>query len=186
MKHIHVIILLLCSQLCSAQSIQLNKEQVNLKWFASKIGGKYSGAISVRSANLVLKNDTITNGKFVIDMATLANTSIKSTKNRAKMTKHLKSSDFFDVAVYPTANFSFSEEVIFRNDTASAAGVLKIKDVSNIIQVEIIREGKHYRSKLTLSRTEYGIKYGAGSFFGGLGDKVISDEFTVEIDIELN
>lgn len=34
--------------------------------------------------------------------------------------------------------------------------------------------------KLTLDRTKWDIKYGSGSFFEGLGDKVIYD------DIELN
>ena len=33
---------------------------------------------------------------------------------------------------------------------------------------------------MVVNRTKYGIKYGSGSFFQGLGDKVIYDDFTLK------
>ena len=36
---------------------------------------------------------------------------------------------------------------------------------------------------MTVNRTKYGIKYGSGSFFEGLGDKVIYDDFTLKFKL---
>jgi len=36
---------------------------------------------------------------------------------------------------------------------------------------------------ITVNRTLYGIKYGSGSFFQGLGDKAIYDDFTLAFTV---
>ena len=38
-------------------------------------------------------------------------------------------------------------------------------------------------AEFKIDRTKYGIKYGSGSFFDNLGDKAISNDFTMKIHI---
>ena len=38
-------------------------------------------------------------------------------------------------------------------------------------------------AEVNIDRTLYDIKYGSGKFFEGLGDKMISDEFTIKFKI---
>ena len=35
--------------------------------------------------------------------------------------------------------------------------------------------------KMTIDRSEFDVKYGSGSFFDGLGDKTIYDDFDLQI-----
>ena len=42
------------------------------------------------------------------------------------------------------------------------------------------------KAAFKVDRTKYGIKYGSGSFFENLGDKAISNDFEVEVDIAAN
>jgi polyisoprenoid-binding protein YceI len=36
---------------------------------------------------------------------------------------------------------------------------------------------------ITLDRTDYNVRYGSGSFFDGLGDKTIYDEFDLSVSL---
>ena len=38
-------------------------------------------------------------------------------------------------------------------------------------------------AKITIDRTKFDVKYGSGSFFDGLGDNMIYDEFVLNIDL---
>ena len=38
-------------------------------------------------------------------------------------------------------------------------------------------------AKITVNRTKFDIKYGSASFFESIGDKAISDDFEIEVNI---
>ena len=44
-------------------------------------------------------------------------------------------------------------------------------------------KGNTATTTLNVDRTKYDIKYGSGSFFSGLGDKTISDEFELKVNL---
>lgn len=45
-------------------------------------------------------------------------------------------------------------------------------------------KGTTATTTLKIDRTKYGIKYGSGSFFDSLGDKAISDEFELTVNLQ--
>ena len=45
--------------------------------------------------------------------------------------------------------------------------------------------GVWFYSNITIDRTQYNIRYGSGSFFDNLGDKVIYDEFKLKVALFL-
>lgn len=38
-------------------------------------------------------------------------------------------------------------------------------------------------ASITIDRSEFDIRYGSGSFFDGLGDKMIYDDFTLDVTL---
>ena len=96
-------------------------------WTGSKPTGKHSGTFSVKEGSFIVKDNTLVGGKFTIDINSLNNQDLATdTAMKAKLEGHLKSSDFFDVAKYPTANFEITE-VQASTDTSK-------KDVTHIIK----------------------------------------------------
>jgi polyisoprenoid-binding protein YceI len=69
-------------------------------------------------------------------------------------------------------------------------GKMTIKGISNEISfpATITNTGKEIRAKakITLDRTKWDIRYGSGKFFEGLGDKIIHDDFVIELDMVAN
>ena len=46
-----------------------------------------------------------------------------------------------------------------------------------------MKDGNTYSATITVDRSKYDVKYGSKSFFEGLGDKVIHDNFTLEVKL---
>ena len=57
---------------------------------------------------------------------------------------------------------------------------LTVKGVTKPVSFSYQQKGNKYTGTLKFDRTKYGIKYGSGSFFDNLGDRMIHDEVTVE------
>ena len=54
---------------------------------------------------------------------------------------------------------------------------------SQPISFKVKKESGFYVGKAAFDRTKYGIKYGSGSFFTGVGDRVINDRVVVDFRI---
>jgi polyisoprenoid-binding protein YceI len=63
-------------------------------------------------------------------------------------------------------------------------GDLKIKGISKSIDFQVSIYGNKASANLKVDRTDFGIKYGSGSYFEDLQDKMIYDEFDLNIDLE--
>jgi len=64
---------------------------------------------------------------------------------------------------------------------------LTIKGITKevVFPASLSVEGNNVQGKasIKIDRTKYDIKYGSGSFFEGLGDKMIYDEFTLDVNL---
>lgn len=156
-------------------------------WTGEKVTGKHTGTVKVQSGDLTFDNGSLTGGSFMIDM-----NSIKCTDQEGewadKLVGHLKSDDFFGTTKYPTAKF-----VITRAIAQDTKGNYKI--IGNLTIKETTKEVKFLATateaagmvnasgKITIDRSEYNVKYGSGSFFDGLGDKTIYDDFDLQINL---
>ena len=103
-----------------------------------------------------------------------------------KLEGHLKSDDFFGVANHPTASFVITK-VAPRGTEGSykVTGDITIKGTTKEIRfnTQLTEEMGHTVAvaDLELDRTDFGLRYGSGSFFDNLGDKTIYDEFELSI-----
>jgi polyisoprenoid-binding protein YceI len=61
---------------------------------------------------------------------------------------------------------------------------LTIKGISNPVSFDLATTANSATANVKINRTKYGIKYGSGSFFDNLGDKVIYDDFDLTVNLK--
>jgi len=149
-----------------------------------------TGTLNLSSGSLVFEDGKLAGGEFVVDMESLAVTSVHggepAVSGGSSLLRHVSGEDFFDVSEYPEVTFVITEVDVNTADFSyDAKGELTIKDITNEIKfpVEIYKEDGRVvvEGAVSVDRTEWEITYGSGSFFEDLGDKVIKDSFDVDI-----
>lgn len=156
-----------------------------IEWTGYKVLGNHTGEIRIKSGNLDFDGDALVGGNFVIDMSTISATDLKG-KQAANLVGHLSSPDFFNIEEYPEATFEITK-VVSRGQAGDykIVGDLAIKGKSKSISFNTMIKDNVATAKTTIDRTDFDVKYGSGSFFDGLGDKTIYDEFDLNISLTL-
>jgi len=164
---------------------KVNTTASKVKWKGYKVTGEHAGTIDVKSGELQFNDGALEGGSFTIDMTSLKVTDLEG-KMAQKLEGHLKSPDFFGVENHPTANFKITK-AISRGTAGSykVVGDLKIKETTKEIKfmVQLSDDNKTATAKITVDRSDFNVRYGSGSFFDGLGDKTIYDEFDLEVSL---
>jgi polyisoprenoid-binding protein YceI len=148
------------------------------KWKGTKVTGMHEGNISLKSADLKMDNNRIKSGKLVVDMNSITVTDITNQEYAKKFLAHMLNEDFFETNKFPTATLE-----IVRDTGKALEGMMTIKGKTNRVMIPYTKNGNMYKGTLKFDRTKYGIKYGSGSFFKGLGDKMIHDEVTLNFNV---
>lgn len=184
------IILILFSAYTNAQTIyKANTNSTQINWKGYKPAGNHYGTIGLKDGSLIVINDKIVEGDFVIDMNNIINTDLdSSSKGNAKLVNHLKSEDFFDVEKYPTASFKITSTEN-KEDKILVRGYLTIKNKTNPIEfialVKIDENQLVFKSDtFKIDRSKWDIKYKSKSFFNNLADKFIYDEMEISFTIQ--
>ena len=165
--------------------IDVNKSTI--VWTGKKVTGEHTGNIKVKSGVLQHDGKVITGGAFDIDMTTITNTDLTDVAYNQKLIGHLKSDDFFGVDKFPVASLKITEIKFKGGDQYEIGGDLTIKGKTNKIKfpATVSADGKvlNAKSKITVDRSKYDVKYGSKSFFEGLGDKTIYDDFDLDVNL---
>ncbi|MEM9679385.1 MAG: YceI family protein [Bacteroidota bacterium] len=164
----------------------LKEKEVNLdksvvKWTGYKVTGKHEGTIKLKSGTLVFEGDNLTGGKFVMDMTSINTTDLEG-DYKNKLDGHLKSADFFGVDKHPNSSLEILN-VEGKSGNYKVKGNLTIKGISNPIEFGLKINGNSAKAALKIDRTKYDIKYGSASFFDGLKDKAIYDDFDLNVSL---
>lgn len=167
----------------NAQTYEAKPSESTLKWTGTKITGSHYGKINLAEGSFTLKNNKLELGKFVIDMTSITNEDLSGGMNE-RLVGHLKSDDFFSVDKHPKATLELTESTELKNGKATAKGKLTIKGITHPIDFEATQSGNKFTAILTLDRTLYDIRFRSGKFFSDLGDNLIHDNFTIEVDLE--
>jgi len=156
-----------------AVKVTVNAENLNnvdvtasvLNWEGSKPTGAHNGTVALKSGGLLVEAGTLTQGVFVVDMNSITNTDMAGSNGAAKLEGHLKASDFFDVAVYPTAKFVITS-VVDTEGKLAVTGNLTIKNTTKSITIPA-----------TIATTDgnFGVVYASKKLDAALKDKFIND-----------
>lgn len=173
-----------------AQSYQVNKDASTIKWTGKKVTGSHHGTIAFKEGNLEVKDNQLTGGSFVVDMTTIKNLDLTDPEWNQKLIGHLRSDDFFGVEKYPVSRLVIKKVEPKGGTLYHVTGDLTIKGITKPVEfdssISVTGSKLEATGTIPVDRTKYGIKYGSGSFFSNLGDKMIDDVFTLEFSLEAN
>lgn len=163
-----------------SKKVDVSKSTIN--WVGKKVTGAHEGTINLKEGKLIFNGKKLVGGNFTVDMTSLSTTDL-SGGMKEKLDGHLKSDDFFGTEKFPTATLVFKSIGEKGNGVYTVTADLTIKGKTNSIAFEITVNGNTATAALKVDRTKYDIKYGSGSFFDGLGDKAIYDEFDLTVKL---
>ena len=166
-----------------AQVKRIDAKASSIYWTGYKVMGQHEGTIDFKGGALEFEDEKLIGGMFTINMTTI-NTTELSGGGKEKLEGHLKSDDFFGVANYPEAVINFKKVVEIDDNMYSVTADLMIKGITSSVTFDIEVEDNSAEAKLKVDRTKYGIKYGSASFFDGLKDKAIKDEFDLHVQLK--
>ena len=150
-----------------------------MTWKGTKPTGSHDGTVAFKSGGMVVEDNVLKSGEFVIDMNTIKNLDMEGSDGAGKIVKHLKAPDFFDVGVYPTSKFVITS-VLEVEGRLAVTGNLTIKDVTKSITIPATvstTEGTTtFKSEVfNIDRADFNVKYGSKRWIEGLKDKFIDD-----------
>jgi polyisoprenoid-binding protein YceI len=159
-----------------------------INWTATKVvGGGHTGTIEIKETNLKFSKGVLKGGSITADMTTIADNDLDGEWN-AKLVGHLNSDDFFSTAKYPTSIIKIKK--VTKGSKVNSYNIvadLTIKGITNSesFTATVVEKGGNYivTANVNIDRTKYNVRYGSPSFFDDLGDKAISDEFSLNVTV---
>lgn len=170
-----------------ADTFNVDSGKSKIIWTGQNVaGGKHAGEITISKGELVFDGIKLTGGSFTADVGSITVTDISGDKGK-RLEDHLKNEDFFDAPKFPEAKFAVTK-VTGSGSELTITGNLTIKNITKQITfpatVHKSADKVHAVAKgIKIDRTEFDVKYRSGNFFSGLGDRAISDEFVLDIEI---
>jgi len=189
---------LVAFQNANVASYKVNTDYSTVNWTGFKIGGEHEGILKMKEGTLNFEEGKLKGGQFIIDMATLTCTDIEDAEQNTKLVDHLKSADFFNIEEHPTAKYVITKTIAYGSeemkeegysiDTYKIIGEMTIKGITKPFKTQIMiydyETSLSIVGRMILDRSDFDIRYGSGSFFDDLGDKIIYDD--VQLDLSLS
>ncbi len=161
---------------------EVNVKDSNIVWKGYKVTGEHAGTIALKEGSLIFDDNTLAGGSFTIDMTSITVTDLEG-DSKGKLEGHLKSDDFFGTEKHPTATFKITN-VEGKNGTYKVTGALTIKRITHTNTFEMTVGENSATAALKIDRSKYDVRYGSTSFFDGLKDKAIYDEFDLNVNLK--
>lgn len=166
---------------------KVDSQKSVMNWNGKKVTGEHSGTVKLSEGMMTVDGGKLTGGTFTFDMNSIACTDLTDAGYNAKFIGHMKSEEFFNTAKFPMSTFKITKVTPKGGDVFDVTGNMTIKGITNAVTfpatVKMTDNAITANGRATLDRTKYDIRYGSKSFFEGLGDKAIYDDFTVEMKL---
>lgn len=159
----------------------VNVDSSKVNWKGYKVTGEHEGTINLKSGTLTFDGEKLTGGTFVMDMTSINTTDLEG-DSKGKLDGHLKSADFFGIEKFPTATMEFIN-VSGSNGNYKVKANLTIKETTKVVEFSMNVKDNTAIANVEIDRTDYDIKYGSSSFFDGLKDKAIYDNFDLNVTL---
>jgi polyisoprenoid-binding protein YceI len=167
------------------ESYKVDVKASQLKWTGYHLAKSYEhwGSVDLKSGSLVTDGKKITSGEFVIDMTTLVDKDLEKEKDNAKLTKHLKSDDFFGVEKHPEAKLVIKKTELKSGDTYSTVADLTIRGITKEINFDTVVKSIEDNSleataDFKVLRTDFQVMYG-----WSIENAMLDGEFRIEVKL---
>jgi polyisoprenoid-binding protein YceI len=182
-----VLMLLVFNVTLNATEYVVDKTTSKVKWEAKKVTGQHNGSIWFANGTIMGTDNKISGGTFIMDMKSFVDEDLTDAAMKAKLMGHLSSDDFFSIEKFPESKMEIKKVTPVSEGESHFLADLTIKGITNPVEfnakVTMSVDKVSAEGVITVNRTLYGIKYGSGSFFQGLGDKMIYDDFTLTFNV---
>lgn len=157
--------------------LPFSSDSSSLEWVGAKVTRDHKGGFRSFQGTARVDGDQVLGAKVVIDMLSIYS-------DTEKLTGHLQSPDFFDVAKYSNATFETRSIVAGgTGGTHTVTGELEMvgqkKELSFPATISAGPDGIAVKAEFTLNRQLWGIAY------PGKPDDLIKDEVLVRFDVKL-
>ena len=182
----------LVTLITASDTLYVNVENSNINWIGRKVTGEHSGTLNLSKGWVVMQEGSIIGGKFIFDMTSFNNTDIESPEWKEKLEKHLMSEDFFFVDSFPNAilEIKYHHQIVDDKigQTNQIIADLTIRGITHEInfplEISQVQSIFYTEGTIDINRTIFNIRYKSGTFFDGLGDRMIYDDFTVQFSLQ--
>ncbi len=181
-KSVLVLLAVVLSAYTTNDIKKINVADSVINWVGYKVTGQHEGTINLLNGSLNYVDNVLVGGKFAMDMTTINTTDIEG-DYKNKLDGHLKADDFFGVKKHKIATLLFTS-VTKNGDSYAIVGDMTIKGITNKVSFDLALTDDTATTTLKIDRTKYGIKYGSASFFDGIKDKAIYDEFDLAVKLK--
>jgi polyisoprenoid-binding protein YceI len=184
------------------QVFKIDTAKSTMTWIGAKVTGRHNGIFKIREGEISLQNGVAHGGTTVLDMAALRSDDKRLDEaGNKKLTKHLRSADFFDVEQHPTATFEITSVVPYdstaKQETPATTKELRVKDpthkVTGNLTIKGITKSISFPAKITLedsvlkakanfniNRADWKLTYGADK---SMGNQTIHPQVNVGFDL---
>jgi polyisoprenoid-binding protein YceI len=151
-------------------------ENSSIGFIGSKVTGSHKGGFKKFDGQIAVQNGRLANkgNKVVIDM-----TSIWTDTDR--LTGHLKTPDFFNVAQIPTATFE-TTSIAEQGTNSMVTGNLTLhgvtKEISFPAQVQVSDDAVNFNAEFAINRFDFDVK------FPGKPDDLIRKEVVLKLNVK--
>jgi len=171
----------------AASTFHVLPEKSTVVWVGKKVTGEHTGTVKITKGDIALAVTQPDHGAFDIDLSSLTVQDVTDPSGNAKLVNHLKGEDFFNTAKFPNAHLAIDKITHKENDKYEASGKLTIKGITHPVTfpatIKITGKTLSATGDIAIDRTKYDIKFRSANFFENLGDKAISDEFTLKVNL---
>lgn len=155
-----------------------SNENSKVRWVGAKVTGKHDGLFEKFSGEIRIPDGKLEGGHVNVS---IESASLES--DTEKLTKHLKSADFFDVDTFPRVQFTSTAvtEAAGDGSTHTIKGNLTLHGVTKsiIFPAKLEKNGNNVtaEAEFAINRKDFGIVY------PGMPDDLIKDDVLVRLDI---
>jgi len=161
------------------ESIAINAQESKVAFVGAKVTGKHDGSFGKFTGKIDLSDGKVEGSLVSVEIDTTSLTS-----DDEKLTGHLKSPDFFDVAKFATATF-VSTGIKAGGDngaTHTVTGNLTLHGVQKSItfpaKIDVGAEAVTASAEFAINRKDFGIVY------KGMPDNLIKDDVTIKLNVK--
>ena len=166
-----------------------------IEWSGRNPNTKHYGTVGLKSGQVVVNRSVIT-GVFEIDMNSIENTNLKGDELHSVLISHLKSDDFFLVAMFPSSVLTINEGRPVQMPYLSAPNyrfdaTLEIRGVKAQLPFDATvtkteEGGLAAEAHFDIDRTDWEVIYGSTRFFENLGMHLVFDLISFQVKIVAN
>lgn len=145
-----------------------------VEFTGSKVTGKHDGGFKQFQGEVRAAGDKVVHAKVTIDTSTLWS-------DNDRLTGHLKSPDFFDVAKHPTAVFE-TTSISGEGDQSSVTGNLTLHGITKQItfpaKIQVKDDAVTVAAEFSINRFDFDMRY------PGKADDLIREGVVLKLDVK--